>query len=88
VAIKYQELLNHLLNETLNLLEYKGEEAEQVFAESFCSYAYFRIPLFREHILSVIHRESDPVIREWRGTEVNLYQDSSENTATKNDDFY
>lgn len=48
--------MNHLLKETLNLFEFKGEEAEQIFAESFSSYAYFRIPLFREHILSVISK--------------------------------
>jgi hypothetical protein len=57
VALKYQQLLNYLLKETLILLNNKGEEAQQVFAESFCAYAYFRIPAFRELILSAIIRQ-------------------------------
>jgi len=56
VGLKYQELLNILLKATLRLLEFKGDESESEFAEFFCAYAYFRIPLFREHILSVIKR--------------------------------
>lgn len=32
IALKYQQLLNQLLKETLFQLEYKGEEAEQSFA--------------------------------------------------------
>lgn len=73
VGLKYMELLNSLLKETLRSLEVKGDTAEQAFAEKFCSYAYFRIPLFREHILEAIREGNDPEIPEWRGTENNLY---------------
>ncbi len=43
--------MNELLKETLRALEIKGNENEQMFAENYCAYAYFRIPIFREHIL-------------------------------------
>jgi hypothetical protein len=60
VGLKYQELLNYLIKETLITLYMKGEQAKSEFAEFFCAYAFFRVPLFRDHILSVIKRENDP----------------------------
>lgn len=73
IALKYQELLNQLMNLTLFSLNFKGHESEKQFAELFCALAYFRIPQFRKHVLQAISRPDDPEIEEWRGTEFNLY---------------
>lgn len=86
VGLKYQLLLNSLLRETLASLESTGDEAERIFAESFCAYAYFRIPLLREHILAVVRRADDPEIPEWRGTEFSLSGENSQSETA--DDFY
>jgi hypothetical protein len=86
VALKYLELLKELLEETIRSLECKGELAEQIFAEKFCAYAYFRLPLFREQILQTLKEQKDPVIPEWRGMEVDLYAEGHH--PSKEDDFY
>ena len=80
--------MNEFLKETLRALEIKGNEAEQIFAERFCAYAYFRVPLFREHNLDMLKSANDPQIEEWRGSENNLYQDGSSQELAVNDDFY
>ena len=66
MALSYLELLNTLLKTTLRSLVNKGEENEQNFVEAFCSYAYFRIPIFRDCILAVIKKPSDPDSEEWK----------------------
>ena len=66
MALSYLELLNTLLSTTLKSLVNKGEEHEQNFVEAFCSYAYFRIPIFRDCILAVIKRPDDPDAEEWK----------------------
>jgi hypothetical protein len=76
-----------MLKETLALLDCKGDESQQLFAESFCAYAYFRIPPFRELILSAVNHNDDPEIPEWRGIDINLYE-SGKNTEEKGEDFY
>ena len=45
--------------------------------------------MFREHILSVLRREEDPEVTEWRGTEADLTQESSRSIdCSRGDDFY
>ena len=42
------------------------------FVENFCALAYFRIPEFREKLLTCIKSENDREISEWRGTDYKL----------------
>jgi hypothetical protein len=48
-----------------------------MFVELFCAYSYFRVPEFRERLLSILVKADDPDITEWRGTEFSLNDDPS-----------
>ena len=74
IGLKYLELMNQLLKETFRALQFKGLLQEQKFAEKLCAYAYFRLPLFRETVLTALTEHKDPELPEWRGTEHSLYE--------------
>ena len=86
ISIKYLDLLNQLLKENLKYLERKGDQKQQEFAQKFCAYAYFRLPLFRQQILQTLKAQKDPQLPQWRGIQTNLYEDSSPHPAA--DNFY
>lgn len=51
------------------------QENERMFVELFTAYSYFRVPQFRESLLSILVKPDDPEITEWRGTEFSLTED-------------
>lgn len=56
VGLLYQEFLYKQLSLALKSLNVKGLDIERKFAEVFCSYAYFRIPEFRNKFLEAIEK--------------------------------
>lgn len=60
VGLKLQEFQYKLLEQTLKILGIKGFSEQKKFAELFCAMSYFRIPQFRQRILSLIDKPDDP----------------------------
>lgn len=58
--MSYYLLMLDLLNITLKSLEYYSCGNQKEFAETFCAHAYFRIPIFRNEILTAISKSTDP----------------------------
>lgn len=88
VAIQYLDLLNLMLEVAMKSLVNEGEQAERSFVESFCSYAYFRIPIFQKSILDVVCRNDDPEITEWRDISFNLKDNSYQDKKRDRYDLY
>jgi hypothetical protein len=62
MSLSYYTLLIDLLQVALQSFEGYNCEMEKEFAENFCAYTYFRIPRFRNQILTAITRSTDPTI--------------------------
>jgi hypothetical protein len=83
VALSYHILLVDLLQRTLKSLEAYNYESQREFAELFCAFAYFRLPKFRNRVLTIISHSGDPEIEEWRGTEYLLTETEIESAGEK-----
>ncbi|KAL4468703.1 hypothetical protein ABPG74_005206 [Tetrahymena malaccensis] len=87
VALSYQKLLYSILEKVLDKLNQKAlSDKERQFVENYCAVAYFRIPEFRQKLLSVVIKSDDIEITEWRGTEYQL-DETKNNKLTKNNEF-
>ncbi|EAR90403.2 hypothetical protein TTHERM_00112530 (macronuclear) [Tetrahymena thermophila SB210] len=87
VALSYQKLLYSILEKVLDKLNQKAlSDKERQFVENYCAVAYFRIPEFRQKLLSVVIKSDDIEITEWRGTEYQL-DETKNNKLAKNNEF-
>jgi hypothetical protein len=55
-------MLVEFLHMALVSFEGYNYESQREFAELFCSHAYFRMPKFRNEVLTIIVRAKDPTI--------------------------
>jgi len=73
VAANYQLFQYEALEMGIDKLNMKGVDVyKRNFVEIIISVSYFRVPEFREKLLSIILEKSDGVIEEWRNTEGSL----------------
>ncbi|KAL4500572.1 hypothetical protein ABPG72_002996 [Tetrahymena utriculariae] len=87
VALSYQKLLYSILEKVLDKLNQKAlSDKERQFVENYCAVAYFKIPEFRQKLLSVVIKSDDIEITEWRGTEYQL-DETKNNKLAKNSEF-
>ena len=63
----------------IDKLNMKGVDVyKRNFVEIIISVSYFRVPEFREKLLSILLEKSDGVIDEWRNTEGSLDRNKDE----------
>lgn len=63
----------------IDKLNMKGVDVyKRNFVEVIISVSYFRVPEFREKLLSILLEKSDGVIDEWRNTEGSLDRNKDE----------
>lgn len=73
VAWSYQSFTYRCLEMVIKKLEKESTlEEETSLIYKFLARAYFKIPSFREKILTALVKEEDIAIEEWRGTEFHL----------------
>ena len=80
-AANYQMFQYQAMELGIDKLNMKGVDVyKRSFVEIIISVSYFRVPEFREKLLSIILEKSDAIIDEWRNTEgFTLEKDHEEN---------
>ena len=80
-AANYQMFQYQAMELGIDKLNMKGVDVyKRNFVEIIISVSYFRVPEFREKLLSIILEKSDAIIEEWRNTEgFTLEKDHEEN---------